>query len=139
MIRIVCNTLALSVLTIVSVQAADPIRVIARPQCPGAIRAYVSRAQRSSCVVDFARRDRWLGIHWRPASWVSCRFAKLNDLDCSTRRARRDFTACGNRWTGSRSVVQSAAEDVTNQFAEPQRDCVQVESVEDIPMRLYEC
>ena len=50
----------------------------------------------------------------------------------------RDFTARGNRWTGSRSVVQSAAEDVTNQVAEPQRDCVPVESVEDTPMRLYE-
>ena len=108
-------------------------------QCHGPTGAYVSRGQCSSCVTDLARDDGWSSNVWRSASWLSCRFSHSCDLDCSGRRARRDFTARGNRWTGSRSVVQSAAEDVTNQFAEPQRDCVQVESVEDIPMRLYEC
>jgi hypothetical protein len=35
--------------------------------------------------------------------------------------------------------MRSVAEDVANQVVEPKSDCVQVESVEDIPMRFDEC
>ena len=124
--------------------AALPVDDFARAdygpcRCHGPIGAYVSRGQCSSCVTDFARDDGWSSNVWRSASWLSCRFSHSCDLDCSGRRVRRHFAAWYTRGTGSRSAVRSIAEDVANQFAEPQRECVQVESVEDIPMRFDEC
>ena len=124
---------------LIRVNAAAAGRRLRPCRCHGPIGAYVSRGQCSSCVTDFARDDGWSSNVWRSASWLSCRFSHSCDLDCSGRRVRRHFAARYNRGTGSRSAVRSVAEDVANQFAEPQRECVQVESVEDIPMRFDEC
>ena len=96
--------------------AADDLAVqfMVRTQCHGETGAYNSRAQCSSCVTNFARRDVWLGIRWRSASLLSCRFANLEDLDCADRWVRRQVVGFYNRGTSNRSVVRSVAEDVAN-------------------------
>ncbi len=96
--------------------AADDLAVqfMVRNQCHGATGAYVSRPQGSSCVTNFARSDEGLGIRWRSASWLTCRFGHACDLDCENRRARHQVAFLFNRGTGIRSAVRSVAEDVAN-------------------------
>jgi hypothetical protein len=92
----------------------------------GATRAYTSRSECSSCVMDFARRDGCedSSRNWRCARWLSYRSLKDAAADCVCGRVRRRVIAHFNRGTGNRSAVRNVPEDVASQFAEPKSDCV---------------
>ena len=105
--------------------------------------AYAFRAQCSSCVTDFARWDgcKDSGRNWRCASWLLYRFRNLKDADadCVCGWVRRRVIAHFNRGTANRSAVRNGAQHGAHQFPEPERDCGQVKSFEDISMCFEEC
>ena len=61
------------------------------------------------------------------------------DLNGEDRRAKHLFATLYNRQTGNRSGGRNLANDESSQSAEPKNDCLQVESLEDIPMCFKEC
>ena len=81
------------------------------------------------------------GRNWRCARRLSYRSGNLKDADadCVCGRGGRHVIAHYSRGTGNRSAGRNGAQDVAHQFAEPKRDCGQVESFEDIPMCFEEC